>query len=59
MVELRRYKREELTNMTVKQLRQLIRTHNLHTTFIKRYTLMKKAELVEAFLKHHTKMLIK
>ena len=49
------YTEEELKKMKVSQLRQLIRDHNLHTTYIKGYSKLKKGELVSSFLKYYKK----
>ncbi len=49
------YTEEDLKKMKVKELRQLIRDHNLHTTYIKGYSKLKKGELVSSFLKHYKK----
>ena len=53
--ELKSYTREELSKMSVMSLRQLIKKHNLHTTYIKGYSRMKKDTLVNEFLKHYKK----
>ena len=58
MAELRRYKREELVNMTLEQIKELIEDYNLHTTYIEGYSKMRKDELVTAFMTHHVKLLI-
>ena len=49
------YTEEDLKKMKVKEIRQLIRDHNLHTTYIKGYSKLKKGELVSSFLKHYKK----
>ena len=49
------YTEEDLKKMKVKELRQLIRDHNLHTTYIKGYSKLKKGELVSSFLKFYKK----
>jgi hypothetical protein len=49
------YTEEELKKMKVSQLKQLIRDHNLHTTYIKGYSTLKKGELVSSFLKYYKK----
>lgn len=49
------YTEEQLMKMTVKQITQLIRDHNLHTNYIKGYSRLRKAELISAFLKHYKK----
>lgn len=46
--------REELQGIKVAELRSLVREHNLHNQ-IKRYSKMKKAELVEALMAHSGK----
>ena len=43
------YTYEELESMTVKQVRALVRKHNLHVA-LKRYSTMKKIPLIKAFL---------
>ena len=52
-----KYSRNEVEDMKVADIKKLIRAHNLHTTYIKGYSKMKKAALVSAFLKHHQKAL--
>jgi len=47
------YPRSEVEDMKVADIKKLIRAHNLHTTYIKGYSKMKKAGLVSAFLKHY------
>ena len=42
---------EQLKSMKVIELKTLIRKHNLHNA-IRRYSTMKKSELVEALMKH-------
>jgi hypothetical protein len=39
----------------MQQIRALIRDHNLHTTYIKGYSTLKKGELVSSFLKYYKK----
>lgn len=51
MVKAHSKSREELKKMKVKELRSMVKEHNLHNQ-IKKYTTMKKAELVEALMKH-------
>ena len=51
MVKAHSKSREELKKMKVKALRSMVKEHNLHNQ-IKKYTTMKKAELVEALMKH-------
>ena len=48
------YSRSELESSTVDHLRKLVRKHNLHNQ-IKRYSKMRKAELVEQLLNHSQK----
>jgi len=50
---LKRYRRSDLEQFTVAQLRKLVRQHNLHSTYIRKYYIMKKADIITAFLKHH------
>ena len=49
------YTEEELKKMKVNEIRQLIRDHNLHTTYIKGYSKLKKPDLVSSFLKFYKK----
>lgn len=53
--ELKNYTRDELQRMSVASLKKLIQKHNLHTTYIKGYSRMRKDVLVTEFLKHHKK----
>lgn len=48
------YSRLELESSTVGVLRKLVRKHNLHNQ-IKRYSKMRKSELVEQLLNHSQK----
>lgn len=50
---LKAYRKSELQGYTVEQLRQLVKTHNLHSTYIRKYYRMRKADLIDAFMKHH------
>jgi hypothetical protein len=43
---------ETLSKMTVPSIRQLVRDHNMHVNLIRRYSKMKKADLITNFLKH-------
>lgn len=43
--------REELTSMKVKELKDMVKKHNLHNQ-IKRYTTMRKAALIDALMSH-------
>ena len=51
MVQAFNYKRHDLQNMKVTDLKILVRKHNLHNQ-IKRYSKMRKGELVDALMKH-------
>ena len=51
MVQSFTYKREDLHKMTVPQLKGLVQKHNF-VNQIKRYSSMRKRELVEALLEH-------
>lgn len=48
-------KREEVEKLKVPEIKALIRKHNLHTTYIKGYSKLKKAELVREFIKYYPK----
>ena len=48
-----KYSRKEVEDMKVADIKKLIRAHNLHTTYIKGYSKLKKAGLVSSFLKHY------
>ena len=48
-------KREDFQKMKVEDLKSLIRKHNLHTSCIKGYSRMKKAELAAALVQHYPK----
>jgi len=50
-----KYSRKEIEDMKVADIKQLIRAHNLHTTYIKGYSKLKKAGLVSSFLRHYQK----
>ena len=54
MVQVFAYSRTELESSTVEGLRKLVRKHNLHNQ-IKRYSKMRKADLVEQLLNHSQK----
>lgn len=47
--------RKALEAMTVSQIRELVRAHNYHVA-IKRYSSMRKAELIAAFRKHDARV---
>ena len=47
--------REELESMTVQQIRQAVRRHNLHFA-IKGYSKLRKADLIDKFLFHHKRI---
>ena len=51
MVKVFSYQRAELEALKVEDLKNLVRKHNLHNQ-IKRYSKMRKADLVEALLAH-------
>ena len=51
MVKAHNKSRDELKVMKVTELKALVRTHNLDNA-IRRYSSMKKAELVDALVKH-------
>lgn len=51
MVKQHSKTREELTKMKVKELKALVKKHNLHNQ-IKRYTTMRKAALIDALVSH-------
>lgn len=51
MVKVHKKTREELKAMKVGELKAMVKRHNLHNQ-IKGYTLMKKAALVDALMKH-------
>ncbi len=48
-----KYSRKEVEDMNVADIKKLIRAHNLHTTYIKGYSTLRKAALISAFLKHY------
>lgn len=50
-----KYSRSEIEDMKVADIKNLIRAHNLHTTYIKGYSKLKKAGLVSSFLRHYQK----
>lgn len=50
-----KYSRKEVEDMNVADIKKLIRAHNLHTTYIKGYSTMRKAALISAFLRHYQK----
>ena len=51
MVQAFNYKREDLHKMTVPQLKGLVQKHNF-VNQIKRYSSMRKRELIEALMEH-------
>ena len=51
MVQVFNYQRRDLQNMKVAELKGLVRKHNLHNQ-IKRYSKMRKDELVDALMSH-------
>ena len=51
MVQVFNYQRRDLQNMKVAELKDLVRKHNLHNQ-IKRYSKMRKDELVDALMSH-------
>lgn len=51
---LKSYTRSDLRQFTVAELRKLVKQHNLHTTYIRKYYLMRKDAIIDAFLKHHS-----
>lgn len=53
-----KFSKEELSKLRVKDLRGLIRQHNLHNA-IRRYSVMRKHELVEQLVKHKGGHMIK
>ena len=46
------HQRHELEKMTVPQIKALVRRHNLHTTYMKGYSKLRKAELIRQFIAH-------
>ena len=50
------YTRKQLESMTVPKIKELLRKHNLHTSFIKGYSKLKKTELIQSFLRHYPKV---
>ena len=50
-----KYTRAEIEDMKVADIKNLIRAHNLHTTYIKGYSKLRKAALVNSFLRHYQK----
>ena len=46
------HQRHELEKMTVPQIKALVRKHNLHTTYMKGYSRLRKAELIKQFIAH-------
>ena len=50
-----KFDRGKLQQMTVQQIRQAVRKHNLHFA-IKGYSKLRKADLIEKFLLHHGKI---
>lgn len=49
------YKRSSIAKMTIPNIKSLVRKHNLHTTYIKNYSRLRKAELVSKFMEHYKK----
>lgn len=41
-----------LSKMTVPQLKALVRKHNLHTSYMKGYSKLRKEDLIKSFIKH-------
>ena len=52
---MKTYKREDIAKLRVPEIRALIRKHNLHTNYIKGYSRLRKAELVDRFMEHYKK----
>jgi len=46
------HQRHELEKMTVPQIRALVRSHNLHTTYMKGYSKLRKADLITKLIAH-------
>ena len=49
------YKRLNIAKMTIPAIKALVRKHNLHTTYIKNYSRLRKAELIDKFMEHYKK----
>ncbi|MDF1853371.1 MAG: hypothetical protein P1U85_21215 [Verrucomicrobiales bacterium] len=56
---MKTYKKSDLQLITVKELQKLVREHNLHTNYIKNYSRLKKADLIDKFLEHYKKSDVK
>ena len=56
---MKTYKREDLQQMRVPDIKVLVRKHNLHQNYIKQYSRLRKADLIEKFLEHYKKSPIK
>ena len=46
------HQRHELEKMTVPQIKGLVRKHNLHTTYMKGYSKLRKADLITKLIAH-------
>ena len=49
------YKRSNIAKMTIPDIKALVRKHNLHTNYIKNYSRLRKAELIDKFMEHYKK----
>jgi len=49
------YRRSNVAKMTIPDIKALVRKHNLHTTYIKNYSRLRKAELIDKFMEHYKK----
>ena len=50
---MKTYKRSEVEKLTVPDIKVLVRKHNLHTNFIKNYSRLRKADLIDKFMEHY------
>ena len=51
-----KHTKETLSKLIVPQIKQLVRDHNMHVNLTRRYSKMRKAVLIEHFLKHQDTM---